>query len=219
MNEQSILNQADISGRLYKIYNLWVNEGISHTNIAKAAKISPARLSFLYRRIEKILSKKIERKKKSCSVCGIKLVGANYNEYQSVKRKSPICKECVKKLKPDLWERIFSKVKLGRVIRPYVTTPCFEWQGAISGGRAMVAYKKDNEKVARAHYAYRVVYELVNKTRIPDGLMICHHCDNGACVNPSHLFLGSAIDNFKDMVSKGRGYVFVKGGPGRGHKK
>lgn len=55
----------------------------------------------------------------------------------------------------------------------------------------------------RKRVATHIAWELTNGP-VPDGLHMCHHCDNPPCVNPSHLFPGTRSDNMQDMQSKGR---------------
>lgn len=75
---------------------------------------------------------------------------------------------------------------------------CWEWIGGLfSNGYG--AYRI-GKRTLRAH---RISFSLF-VGEIPDGLYICHKCDNKKCVNPSHLFLGTHQDNMDDMKSKHR---------------
>ena len=77
-------------------------------------------------------------------------------------------------------------------------TGCWEWTGSRGqDGRARVMID------GKMTHPARVFWELCNSP-IPDGMLVCHKCDNKGCVNPEHLFLGSHRDNTLDMVRKHR---------------
>lgn len=93
----------------------------------------------------------------------------------------------------DLRKRFWMRVKIG------LENECWEWTGnreSRNYGRIKV-----NGVVLKAHRASVIIK---TNQMIPEGLMVCHSCDNPPCVNPNHLWIGTNLDNQIDAMNKGR---------------
>ena len=113
------------------------------------------------------------------------------------------CAHCLKTFQPTTSREAWcsNDCRFKSHINPdWTEEQCWEWNGALFKQTGYGQFGSIKSGVFTAHkYSYQLFVG-----QVPNGLFVCHSCDNRKCFNPKHLWLGTAKDNSQDMMKKGR---------------
>lgn len=137
------------------------------------------------------MSARVPRVESKCPVCGKVTIR---KRFEVIRRPNMRCSHsCATKARyPSDEERFWNGLTM------MGGSECWPWKSPDHYGYGNMRF------AGRSRKAHAVSWELANGQPVPDGLYVLHKCDNPACVNPAHLFVGTQQDNVDDMWAKGR---------------
>ncbi len=107
------------------------------------------------------------------------------------------------------WQELTEEENFLNKVKKNQENDCWIWTGGRRGYKrtttsneyGVFGFRGKNEA---AHRVSWILWRQESQEPIIKGLCVCHKCDNPLCVNPEHLFLGTAHDNMRDKISKNR---------------
>ena len=109
-----------------------------------------------------------------------------------------LCEYCNKLYVTDSFTKHYCGVECRFLSKVEKSEGCWDWKGS----KKITGYGSFHYK-GKTYCSSRASYELFVGD-IPSGMLVLHKCDRSLCVNPEHLFIGTQLDNIKDMVDKKR---------------
>ncbi len=133
-----------------------------------------------------------------CEYCGVTFSVPISHLRRGIKRPAKFCSQACNGLsrKTPIEERF------AKLLSEPTATGCILWTGLRDRKGYGLIHISDGG-IKSNKQAHRLAWEIAHG-EIPSGLCVLHKCDNPPCVNIEHLFIGTTLDNSRDMVAKGR---------------
>lgn len=146
---------------------------------------------------------KVSRLNIECSICKKICIILPYQEKENF-----YCSKPCQHKSLIFWKTATDEQKLKRLKQSYEKyiirkDGCWDWSGAKNKKYGVFSHDKRNMQAHRASW-------IIHNGPIKENMHICHTCDNPTCSNPLHLFMGTHLDNMRDMRDKGLHNQFSK---------
>lgn len=140
----------------------------------------------------------VKGRKKNCSNCGAQFEESKAESNKQWDKRSYCSMKCNNSSKNRIVS-IFDRLEKFQVKND---RGCWGWSGC-KDNKGYPQLSSRNGSLGSPEKAHRVSYEK-EYGEIPEGMNVCHKCDNPECTRPDHLFIGTQKDNMVDCSSKGR---------------